>query len=412
MKKVYIILIALFVVNGAMAQWFPQNSGTTKNLNSVCFTDANTGYACGDSGVILKTADGGSNWMQQNWGTPYYLSSVHFPKADTGYIEGDCDVSLKTSNGGLIWINLEIYICMPMMGEGVPLTTSVYFTDVSTGFRVSDVCNNRRPPQCQRLIEKTTDGGIFWFPIYYETDSYPLRFSSVFFSDIDRGYVVGTYGTILKTIDGGANWSNQNSGTTNGLCSIYYTDESTGYTVGGEGTILKTTDGGINWITQNSGTTVELYSVFFSDENLGYTVGNGGIILKTTDGGTNWITEYSGTTSSLHSVYFPSIDTGYIVGDSGIILKTTNGGYPVGMNDLSSKSSTLKTYPNPTSTEVTIESPTKGQLSILNLCGKQLINRQITEPKTVIDISNLPSGVYFGRATGEKMVQVGKFVKQ
>jgi hypothetical protein len=65
MKKIYILLIALFLVNGAMAQWVPQNSGTTKNLNSVCFTDADNGYAVGDSGTILKTINGGMHWSNQ-----------------------------------------------------------------------------------------------------------------------------------------------------------------------------------------------------------------------------------------------------------------------------------------------------------------------------------------------------------
>ena len=49
------------------------------------------------------------------------------------------------------------------------------------------------------------------------------------------------------------------------------------------------------------------------------------------------------------------------------------------------------------------------------MCGfssQQLITRQITEPKTQIDISNLPSGVYFVRLAGERMVKVGKFIKQ
>ena len=412
MKKVYIFLIALFLVNGAMAQWVPQNSGTTKNLNSVCFTDANTGYACGDSGVILKTADGGTNWILQNWGTRYSLTTVHFPKADTGYIEGDCDVSLKTTNGGLIWINLQIYPCLAMGWRcTLPLTSSVYFTDVSTGFQAYSVqCG--RPSTYSRSISKTTDGGINWIPIYNENGIGSGVFSSVFFSDRDRGYVVGSIGTILKTIDGGANWSNQNSGTYNQLNSVYFTDESTGYAVGGSGTILKTTNGGVNWITLNSGTTAELNSVFFSDENLGYTVGNGGIILKTTDGGINWVKEYSGTTSSLHSVYFPSIDTGYIVGDCGIILKSTNGGYPVGINNMSLKSRIIKIYPIPASSQITVSTTNKGSIAILSQNGQELIISQITEPKTQIDITNLPSGVYFVRMTGDSAVQVGKFVKQ
>jgi len=76
------------------------------------------------------------------------------------------------------------------------------------------------------------------------------------------------------------------------------------------------------------------------------------------------------------------------------------------------KSNTFSIYPNPTSTGITIESSTKGQLTILNLSGQQFITRQITEPKTQIDISTLPSGVYFVRLMGERTVQIGKFIKQ
>jgi photosystem II stability/assembly factor-like uncharacterized protein len=83
MKKFSILLIALFVVSVTSAQWFPQNSGTTKNLNDVYFTDANTGYAVGDSGTILKTTDGG-NWVAQNSGTKKCLHSVYFLDLMTG----------------------------------------------------------------------------------------------------------------------------------------------------------------------------------------------------------------------------------------------------------------------------------------------------------------------------------------
>jgi len=74
--------------------------------------------------------------------------------------------------------------------------------------------------------------------------------------------------------------------------------------------------------------------------------------------------------------------------------------------------SAFRLYPNPTSTNITIETPAQSQLSILNLHGQELITRQITEPKTQIDISSLPAGVYFVRLTGERTVKVGKIVKQ
>jgi hypothetical protein len=86
--------------------------------------------------------------------------------------------------------------------------------------------------------------------------------------------------------------------------------------------------------------------------------------------------------------------------------------HTVGINDLKAPLEGIIVYPNPTFTTITVETNTKGSLSIFNLKGKRLITHQITEPKTQIDISSLPNGIYFVRLTGERTAQVGKFLKQ
>src|SRR6266513_296579 len=56
--------------------------------------------------------------------------------------------------------------------------------------------------------------------------------------------LVGDYGTIVRTTDGGNNWTIQSSGTTQTLWAVSFTDSSNGTAVGEVGTILTTTDGG------------------------------------------------------------------------------------------------------------------------------------------------------------------------
>jgi photosystem II stability/assembly factor-like uncharacterized protein len=239
--------------------------------------------------------------------------------------------------------------------------------------------------------------------------------ASIFFVDSNTGYTVGENGLILKTLNGGTTWTIQPSGTTNELSSVYFTDTETGYIVDLEGTIRKTTNGGTSWTSLNSENANELWSVYFPDANKGYTVGEYGTILITTNGGTHWTNQTSGTLKSLYSVYFTDANTGYAVGDSGTILKTTNGGYPLGVKEVSSNSANLKIYPSISSDKITIETretPASNKLSILNPNGQQLITRPITEPRSVVDISNLPNGVYFVRLTNEKAVEVGKFIKE
>jgi hypothetical protein len=72
--------------------------------------------------------------------------------------------------------------------------------------------------------------------------------------DANTSIAVGDYGTILKTTNGGTNWTNQTSGTTNWLRPVHFVDMNTGWAVGEFGTILKTTTSGVTWIkeVQNS----------------------------------------------------------------------------------------------------------------------------------------------------------------
>jgi hypothetical protein len=70
--------------------------------------------------------------------------------------------------------------------------------------------------------------------------------------------------------------------------------------------------------------------------------------------------------------------------------------------------------PNPSKDKITISSSAITGitiLSIFNVNGEKVLERQLTDIETQIDISTLPRGVYFVRLQGEKMVEVGKFIK-
>jgi hypothetical protein len=71
--------------------------------------------------------------------------------------------------------------------------------------------------------------------------------------------------------------------------------------------------------------------------------------------------------------------------------------------------------PNPSNDKITISLPSINrttQLSIFNVSGEKVIDRQLTDTETQIDISALARGVYFVRLQSEKMVEVGKMVKE
>jgi photosystem II stability/assembly factor-like uncharacterized protein len=424
MKQFYIILVAMFVMKGAMAQWVPQNSGTIHNLRSVFFTDVNTGYAVGDSGTILKTTNGGSNWEMKSSGVTSNLYSVQFTDFLTGYAVGDSSIILKTIDGGENWINQPISISVDLSSISFPATDTGYVLGFFYDWTINDTLYT--------YILKTSNGGNLWTISYlYKTidDVGSPYLNSVFFPDVNTGYAVGVTGSMLyypylvKTTDGGMQWTNQTlSNFSNvGLLSAHFLNPDTGYVTGyGEYNSLKTINGGNDWTALTSNDFAVHYSVYFIDSEQGYLVGglswsNGNIIQYTKDGGNNWTNQYIDNISGnyLLSVNFANDSTGYAVGSDGTILKTTNGGgYPVGINDHHQTVNTLTIYPNPAFTNITIETPTKGFLSIINISGQQLLKQTITEPKTTIDVSGFKSGVYFVRLTGERAVQVGKFIKQ
>jgi len=89
----------------------------------------------------------------------------------------------------------------------------------------------------------------------------------------------------------------------NYIQSVYFTDVNTGYIVGGDGTILKTIDAGISWIIEGYGFIHSLWSIHFPNSNIGYAVSGKGI-LKTSDEGATWSILSSGTSNTLYSVYF------------------------------------------------------------------------------------------------------------
>jgi len=391
----------LVAVNGAMAQWVPQNSETDAELKSVFFLNDDTGYAVGGfndcsegTGYILKTIDGGDNWIDATSIASHMLQSVYFTDLSTGYLSGFGNI-YKTIDGGDTW-NV-------MFSLGGYRFRSIYFSDINKGYAVG--CDEWEP--VGGVILKTSDGGITW----NNTGAMPQW--AIHFPDVYTGYSVG-FGTIYKTIDGGSTWllilSLEPSGET--FTSVYFTNENNGFAVTTYGSIYKTSDGGTTWTNQTYST--PLSSVYFPDPSIGYIVGNGGTILKTVDGGATWFNQSSGTSNDLYSVFFANTNTGYAVGDSGTIIKTTNGG-TTGLNESDIKLRLINIYPTPSNNIITIETTLLSRetyLSILNINGQKLIERMINVNKIQIDISNLPSGIYFVKLQNRNTIEIRKMIKQ
>lgn len=123
-----------------------------------------------------------------------------------------------------------------------------------------------------------------------------------------------------------AQWIRLNSGATENLNSVFCITKNLVFVAGDNGKILKTTNGGMDWSIGNSNTINKINSIFFIDSLVGFSVGDNGTIIKTTDGGDNWQLQISNTSNKLNSVYFINKDIGFIVGMHSTLIKTINGG--------------------------------------------------------------------------------------
>src|SRR5207249_6570533 len=79
--------------------------------------------------------------------------------------------------------------------------------------------------------------------------------------DSQHGWIVGRYGLVLHTEDGGKTWSQQQAGTAKALTDVSFVDRTHGFCVGSGGTILVTADGGRSWTAQESGVAEQLLGV-------------------------------------------------------------------------------------------------------------------------------------------------------
>ena len=72
-----------------------------------------------------------------------------------------------------------------------------------------------------------------------------------------------------------------------------------------------------------------------------------------------------------------------------------------------SETASIQIYPNPANNSICIENA-NGNVDILDIMGRPLISATATEDRTILDISNLPNGIYILRTNGA----TAKFIKK
>lgn len=138
------------------------------------------------------------------------------------------------------------------------------------------------------------------------------------------GWIVGEYGTLLKTTNGDTTWDTLPMNREDTFYSIHFIDAQTGWIGGANGLLLKSTDGGQSWGQQYVPISGDVLKIQFVNENGGYALGDSQL-YKTTDGGDSWTNVAVPATNPVVDLTFVDADYGWITSNDQI-FRTTNGG--------------------------------------------------------------------------------------
>lgn len=258
--------------------WERQEAGTKRPFLAVSCVDARTAWIAGKEGIVYGTTDGGASWTLAQTGSSRHVFALQFATRERGHGGGDFGVMIHTEDGGRSWTTER----------------------VSSDFK---------------LPETALDIGV---------DPGDVNLYGLSYGDPDRVWMVGEFGMILTSGDGGRQWAQQQSPVDTTLFGVNFADARRGWAVGIDGVILQTEDGGSSWRhLPGPGQQRSLYDVYLRGST-GWIVGEAGTILKSTDGGASWALEplpIELAARWLRSIWLTPSGRGLAVGAEGLVFR-------------------------------------------------------------------------------------------
>ncbi|HEY9405680.1 MAG TPA: Calx-beta domain-containing protein [Pyrinomonadaceae bacterium] len=292
-------------------------------------------------GNFFRSGDAGANWssISGNGLPPGEIASlVVHPQSPATVYAGVAYAGLyRSPDGGTNWTKLNVTSGAHRVGPVVIARSapSIIYAIVNT-----DASSSRL-----RLF-KSADGGDTWAPVAALSDS-TIYSVAIDPTNPDVLYA-STYFDLLKSTNGGATWSQSDTGLNYGAphsLTIDPTNPSVIYAAAGGGGVFKTTNAGANWAQTNSGlTNTNVLDLALDPTNTSILyAGTADGVFKTTNAGASWQKVSSGLTAkAAHALAIdPSTPATLYAGTSASgVFKTTDGGanWTVVRTGLSSRS--------------------------------------------------------------------------
>ena len=291
------------------SSWDVRPSGTDSALYAIRMVDDKQGWVVGQEGLVLHTTDGGKTWQQQESNATFtdsdgtskraYLFALDALDANTAFAVGDRSMLISTTDGGKTWTGRKVKMELDTSGgeslaAADPIFYAVRFADAQHGWIVGEfgkIMYTADGGQTWKEQEKTLLEGTGFFDLL----DLPTLFG-VYARDGEHVTAVGLDGHVARTVDGGQRWSFDkiDAGDVPLVDPMYDTVElpdGTAWAVGAAGEVIRKGPADPAWTRAKIGQDVLtwLRAVNFSDQQNGWMVGGFGLIFRTTDGGRTWL---------------------------------------------------------------------------------------------------------------------------
>lgn len=142
--------------------------------------------AVGPKGTVLRSADAAKTWKKVATPVSSDLTNVKFASDQVVWAVGHDAVLLRSADAGATWSRV-------LDGRSVLKLLSTHYSERA---KSNDPVMVQMVREVERSARQTATRGIW-----------PSPFLDIWFADEQRGFVVGAFGLLLATEDGGKSWT-------------------------------------------------------------------------------------------------------------------------------------------------------------------------------------------------------------
>lgn len=219
--------------------WVDQSRGTSDHYVTGDFIDSNVGWIYSNTGVLIRTFNGGAGWEALGSLSSWTVSKIDFWNESHGAaISGN--TILITQDGGESWSEFSIADSLGFL--------DVEFADGENIWAVGHIRFGSWPDSLRELNFRvhSSNGGLDWeVEIFEESD---LALVEVEFSSRSQGFLVNAAdNSILRTEDEGLHWEPVAVQRGNEIKKLTATSDDNIWGVWNFNEIIQSRDGGLTW---------------------------------------------------------------------------------------------------------------------------------------------------------------------